>query len=128
MQRPLSSPPILFLPEAQQLQLSLPGLKYHHVFQLVDLSWTLLCSRLAWEAQHWTQYSKCLTRADRKDHRPQLADYAFPNVFQKAVGILCQEGLFLARGQLFVHWDPSSFSAKFLVSPQYVLVLGVIPP
>lgn len=52
------------------------------------------------EVQHRTQYSRCLSRAERKDHLPQLADDALPNVFRKAIGLLCQEGPFLSHGQL----------------------------
>lgn len=80
------------------------------MFQFGHLFWMLLCSSVSYqEVQHWTQYSRCLARAERMDHLSHLADDALPNVFHKTVGLLCQEGPFLAHGQLFTYWDPLHF-------------------
>lgn len=125
LQRSLSSPPIFLFPEAQQLQLLLPGLKYHCVFKLGDLSWTLLCS--------------CLSRTAKFSSRPSTPDVS-PEQRGRIISLnllmhflMCSIRLlaFFAKKAYFwlmVNWHPSSFSARLLVSPQHVLVLGVTLP
>ena len=71
-----------------------------------------------WGAQHWTQYSKCVSAVlSRGEGSPPWPGNALLDTAQEAVSLLCCKGALLRHGQLGVHQDPLVLSYRATCQP-----------